>query len=101
MSHVVFSSLLIEKIHSGVFICSTHIVCNVVLLSMFSAVQDLEESFTELIVEGGVDDRVEGTVDISKPCGSTVQLWGDVASFAMSIQYVCQKEWQPADYESP
>lgn len=67
--------------------------CRVVSLSkLLSAIQDLEESFSELIVEGSVDYRVEGTVYVAKPCGGTVQFWGNVTSLTVGVQNVCQEE---------
>lgn len=64
------------------------------MISLFnlSAIHDLEESFSELGVEGGVDYRVEGTVYVTKPCGGTVQFRGNVTSLTVSIQNVCQEE---------
>lgn len=47
------------------------------------------------------DDRVEGTVDVTKPSGNTVEFWGDMAGLTMNIQNVCHEERQPADYKSP
>lgn len=66
-----------------------------------SAAEDLEEGFAEVSVEGGVDDGVEGTVDVPQPGAGTVKPWRHVAGWAVGIQDVNQKEGQPADYECP
>lgn len=66
-----------------------HLEGNVVSLSKLSAVQDLEESFAELAVEGGIDDGVEGTVYVAKPYSGSVQFWRDVTGLTVGIQYVC------------
>lgn len=67
----------------------------------FSARQDLEESFAELCIEGGVDHRVECAVHITQPCCGAVELWGHVASSAVCVENMGQKERQPADNEGP
>lgn len=63
--------------------------------------QDLEEGFTELNVEGGIDHRVEGTVHVAQPCCGSVKRWRHVACWAVGIEDVGQKEGQPADNEGP
>jgi hypothetical protein len=63
--------------------------------------QDLEEGFSELHIEGGIDHRVEGAVDVAQPCGSSVKLWGHMACLAVGIKNVSQEEGQPADNEGP
>lgn len=35
--------------------------------------QDLDEGFTKLDVESGVDDRVDGAVEVSEPGDGAVQ----------------------------
>lgn len=70
-------------------------------LSSPSARQDLEEGFTELDIEGGIDHGVEGTVHVAQPRGGAVKLWGHMAGLAVSIENVGQKEGQPADNEGP
>lgn len=64
-----------------------------------SARQDLEEGFTELDIEGGIDHGVEGTVHVAQPRGGAVKLWGHVAGSTVGIENVGQKEGQPADNE--
>ena len=71
------------------------------MFSSPSARQDLEESFTELNIEGGIDHRVEGTVHVAQPRGGAVKLWGHMADLAVGIENVGQKEGQPADNEGP
>lgn len=71
------------------------------MLSSSLARQDLEESFTEFDIEGGIDHRVEGTVHVAQPRGGTVKLWGHMAGLAVGIENVGQKEGQPADNEGP
>lgn len=66
-----------------------------------SAAEDLDEGPSELYVEGGVDDRVEGTVDIPQPRESTVKPGRHVACPAVGVQYVGHKERQPADEKHP
>lgn len=66
---------------------------------LLSAVQDLEEGFAELDVEGGVDDGVDGAVEVSQPGDGAVQRRGDTAAPAVGLQHVGQEERQPADDE--
>ena len=53
----------------------------------------------ELDVKGGVDDGVEGAVDVAQPSESTVECRRHVAGPAVGIQDVSHKERQPADEE--
>lgn len=64
-----------------------------------SAAEDLDEGPPELNVEGGVDDRVEGAVDVPQPGESAVKPRRDVACPAVGVQYMSHKERQPADEE--
>lgn len=64
-----------------------------------SAAEDFDEGPPELDVEGGVDNRVEGAVDIPQPRESTVKPSRDVARPAVGVQYMSHKERQPADEE--
>lgn len=66
-----------------------------------SAAEDLDEGPPELDVKGGVDNRVEGAVDIPQPSESTVKPGRHVACPAVGVQYVSHKERQPADEEHP
>lgn len=66
---------------------------------MCSAAEDLDEGPPELDVEGGVDNRVEGAVDVPQPRESAVKPGGDVACPAVGVQYMSHKERQPADEE--
>lgn len=66
---------------------------------MRSAAEDLDEGPPELDVEGGVDYRVEGAVDVPQPCESAVKPRRDVARPAVGVQYMSHKERQPADEE--
>lgn len=71
------------------------------VLSSPSTRQDLEEGFTELNVEGGIDHRVEGAVHVAQPCCGSVKPLRHVACWAVGIKDVGQKEGQPADNEGP
>ena len=75
-------------------LASRHSLCS-------SAAEDLDEGPSELDVEGGVDDGVEGAVDVTEPSESTVKFWGYVARLAVGVQDVSHEEWQPADEEHP
>ncbi|KAG7225017.1 hypothetical protein INR49_014472 [Caranx melampygus] len=66
-----------------------------------AAAEDLDEGPSELDVEGGVDNRVEGTVDIPQPGESTVKCRRHVACPAVGVQNVSHKERQPADEKHP
>lgn len=66
-----------------------------------SAAEDLDEGPSELDVEGGVDNRVEGAVDIPEPGESTVKCRRHVACPAVGVQNVSHKERQPADEKHP
>lgn len=66
-----------------------------------STAEDLNEGPSELNVEGGVDNRVEGTVDVTQPCKSAVKSRRHVACPAVGVQYVSHKERQPADEKDP
>lgn len=66
-----------------------------------STAKDLDEGPPELNVEGGVDNGVEGTVDIPQPGERTVKLRRHVACPAVGVQYVSHKERQPADEKHP
>lgn len=61
--------------------------------------QDFDEGFAKLDVERGVDDRVDGAVEVSQPGDSAVQWRGDAAAPAVGLQHVGQEERQPADDE--
>lgn len=65
------------------------------------AVQDLDEGFAELNVESGVDDRVDGAVEVPEPGDGAVQRRRDAAAPAVGFQHVGQEERQPADDEHP
>lgn len=60
--------------------------------------EDLHEGFTELDVEGRVDDGVHSTVDVAQPREGAVQDRRDVA-VTVNVQDVCDEEGQPADDE--
>ncbi|GCB77290.1 hypothetical protein scyTo_0018451 [Scyliorhinus torazame] len=64
-----------------------------------SAMQDLQESFAELHVEGGVDDGVDGAVEVPQPGAGAIERWRNVTPLAVDIQDVGDEEWQPADDE--
>lgn len=63
------------------------------------AVQDLDEGFAEFNVESGVDDRVDGAVEVAQPGDGAVQRGRDATAPAVGLQDVGQEERQPADYE--
>lgn len=62
------------------------------------AVKDLHESLPELNVEGGVDDGVDGAVDVPQPREGVVHGLWDVA-VTMHVQDVGDEEGEPADDE--
>lgn len=66
-----------------------------------SAAEDFDEGPSELDVEGGVDDGVEGTVDIAQPGESAVKFRRHVACPAVGVQNVSHKKRQPADEKHP
>lgn len=54
------------------FFCSVNppvVVC----FWFLSAVQDFNEGLAELDVEGGVDDGVDGAIEVTQPCDSAVE----------------------------
>ncbi len=61
--------------------------------------QDFNEGLAELDVEGGVDDGVDGAVEVTQPRDGTVERRRDAAADAVSLQNVCQEERKPADDE--
>lgn len=61
--------------------------------------KDLDEGFAKLDVKSGVDDRVDGAVEVSKPGDGAVQWGRDAAAPAVGLQHVCEEERQPADDE--
>lgn len=65
------------------------------------AVKNFDESFSELYVEGGVNDRVHSTIDITQPGEGTVQGLRDVAFFTVLVQDMGNEEWQPTNNEDP
>lgn len=70
-------------------------------MSSTSAAEDLDEGPSELDVEGGVDDRVKGTVYIPQPGESTVKCRRHVACPAVGVQNMSHKKRQPADEKHP
>ena len=61
--------------------------------------EDLDEGFAELDVESGVDDGVDGAVEVSQPGDGAVERGRDAAAPAVGLQHVGQEERQPADDE--
>lgn len=61
--------------------------------------QDLDEGLAELDVEGGVDDGVDGAVEVAQPGDGAVQRGRDAAAPAVGLQHVGEEERQPADDE--
>lgn len=61
--------------------------------------QDLDEGFAELDVERGVDDGVDGAVQVSEPGDGAVQRPRDAAAPAVRLQHMREEERQPADDE--
>lgn len=80
------------------FFCSVNSPV-VVCFWFLSAVQDFNEGLAELDVEGGVDDWVDGAVEVTQPCDSAVERRRDAAAAAVSFQHVRQEERKPAYYE--
>lgn len=73
--------------------------CLLLDTSPLSAVQDLDEGFAELDVERGVDDGVDGAVQVSEPGDGAVQRPRDAAAPAVRLQHMREEERQPADDE--
>lgn len=69
------------------------------LLFFLLTVEDLHESFAKFNIEGGINNWVDSTVDVSKPRKGAVHCWGDVA-IAVHVQDVGDEEWEPADDEN-
>lgn len=61
--------------------------------------QDFNEGLAELDVEGGVDDGVDGAVEVTQPRDGAVERRRDAAASAVSLQNVRQEEREPADDE--
>ena len=61
--------------------------------------EDFDEGLAELDVECGVDDRVDGAVEIAQPGDGAVQGGRDAAAAAVGLQHMGQEEGQPADDE--
>lgn len=64
-----------------------------------AAVQELFEEVPELCVEDGVDDGVEGAVDVAEPRHHAHQGRRDVAVLTASSHRVEDKEGSPAEQE--
>lgn len=64
-----------------------------------SAVQDLDEGLAELDVEGGVDDGVDGAVQVAQPGDGAVERGRDAAAAAVGLQHMGEEEGQPANDE--
>lgn len=54
----------------------------------------------EFSVEDGVDDGVEGTVDVAQPCNSAHQTGRDVARHTHGAHRVDHEERSPAEQEA-
>lgn len=61
--------------------------------------QDLDEGLAELDVEGGVDDGVNGAVEVAQPSDGAVERGRDAAAAAVGLQHVGEEEGQPANDE--
>lgn len=61
--------------------------------------QDLDEGLAELDVEGGVDDGVDGAVEVAQPGDGAVERGRDAAAAAVGLQHVGEEERQPANDE--
>lgn len=64
-------------------------------LRLYLAMEDLHEGLAELNVEGGVNNWVDGAVDIPEPREGTVHRRWDVA-VAMHVQDVGDEKGEPA-----
>lgn len=62
--------------------------------------QDLAEEVPELSVEHGVDDGVEGAVDVTQPGDGAGDLSGNSTGLAESLGDVDHEERSPAEEES-
>lgn len=69
------------------------------LMFLLLTVEDLHESLAKFNIEGGVNNWIDSTVDISKPRKGAVHCWGDVA-IAVHVQDVSDEEREPADDEN-
>jgi len=67
---------------------------------MSSAVQYLYESLSELHIESGIYDGVDGAVHISQPSEGIVHFQWHHAARAVSFQNVSNKKGQPANNEN-
>lgn len=54
--------------------------------------QDLDEGLAELDVEGGVDDRVDGAVEVAQPGDGAVERGRNAAAAAVGLQHVGEEE---------
>lgn len=61
-----------------------------------AAAETLLEELLKLCVEDGVDDGVEGAVDVAQPGDGAHQAGRDVARHAQGSRRVDDKEWRPA-----
>lgn len=60
--------------------------------------KDLHEGLPELDIEGGINDGIDSTVDISKPSEGIVHCLWDIA-VTMHVQDVGDEEGEPTDYK--
>lgn len=65
-----------------------------------AAAETFLEELLELCVENGVDDGIEGAVDITQPGEGARQRVGNVAFQAKSFQRVHHEEWRPTQQEA-
>lgn len=54
--------------------------------------QDLDEGLAKLDVEGGVDDRVDGAVEVAQPGDGAVERGRNAAAAAVGLQHVGEEE---------
>lgn len=65
-----------------------------------AATETFLEELLELCVKDGVDDRVEGAVDVAQPGDRAHQTGWDHARQAHSSGRVDHEEWRPAEQET-
>lgn len=65
-----------------------------------AATQTFLEKLPKLCVEDGVDDGIEGTIDVTQPGDDADQSRRDVAGRAQGSHCVDHKEWSPAEQEA-
>lgn len=61
----------------------------------WATAQEFVKDVPELSIKGSVDDGVDSTVDITKPCDNADQCWPNVTWLAQYFRHVDYKEGRP------